>query len=250
MLFDLGASVLPPIAEPEPPPVPEPLPVLEPEPSPEPEPTPEPRPDPRPEPAARRLSRVPWVVAAAVLVVGAIAGFLLMNAGGEGSERRGGGEGPATSAAGTLTLEDAALDGTYAMEMTLIRYENGPQMQFLWGADQTQREIGRVWPAEDWLFSSTCFPDSCDSEVTVQGRGKKTWLLTKDGRSYADVTEGLDCDGTVVTRALNITVSDADTIDDVYRATNVEGRLTIQVQCPGYSAPERATFSLSGTLNA
>ena len=34
--------------------------------------------------------------------------------------------------------------------------------------------------------------EACDTEVTVQGRGKKAWALTKDGRAYADVAEGLD----------------------------------------------------------
>lgn len=272
VLFDLDTAALPSIPPPASEPVPEPEAELgsEPEPVPEPDLAREPKRDPEPArptapapaipvaptrppgperpPPSRRRSRAPWLVAAAVLVVAAIVGFLMMNGGGDGSGQRADGGGPGTPTAGTVALEDAALDGTYAMEMTLTRYENGPQMQFLWGADQTQREIGRVWPAEDWLFSSTCFPDACDAEVTVEGRGKKTWLLTKDGRSYSGSDEGLDCDGTVVTRALSFTISDADTVDDVYRATNIEGRLTIQVQCPGYSMPERAIFSLSGTL--
>ena len=53
-----------------------------------------------------------------------------------------------------------------------------------------------------------------------------------------------------MTRALTLTVSGADTVGEVYTATNVEGRLIIQMRCPGYSEAERATFSLSGTLNA
>ncbi len=135
------------------------------------------------------------------------------------------------------------------MVMTLIDDRNGPQIQSLWGADPTEREIGTVWPAEDWLFSSTCFPDACDAEVTVEGRGQKTWLLTRDGRSYSGVDEGLDCDGTVLTRSLHFTVSAAEAVADVHTATRIEGRLTIRVMCPGFTEPERATFSLSGTLN-
>ncbi|MGH2628956.1 MAG: CHAT domain-containing protein [Actinomycetota bacterium] len=262
-----------PLPEPEPPIVPEPWPPIEPEPVPQPEPpiVPEPIPEPvrsgaappmtpvhdgaarAPAGSARRRTRLPLIAAVVAILIAVAAAVAFSAARGGDPDADGGrasGGGAGASSAETLTLEDAALDGSYAMEMTLIDYRNGPQSQSLWGADPTEREIGRVWPAEDWLFSSTCYPEACDTEVTVEGRGKKAWVLTKEGRAYADVAEGFDCDGTVVTRALNLTVSGADTVGDVYTATNVEGRLIIQMLCPGNSEPERATFSLSGTLNA
>ncbi|MET0801082.1 MAG: CHAT domain-containing protein [Actinomycetota bacterium] len=246
------------VPEPEPPIVPEPEPPIVPEPVPpivpEPEPPIVPEPVPEPEPPIvhdRRRSRLP-LIAAVVAILIAVAAAVAFSARGRAPDTGGGraGSGEGSPSAATVTLQDAVLDGSYAMEMTLIDYRNGPQSQSLWGADPTEREIGTVWPAEDWLFSSTCYPEACDTEVTVQGRGKKAWALTKDGRAYADVAEGLDCDGTVVTRALTLTVSGADTVGEVYTATNVEGRLIIQMRCPGYSEAERATFSLSGTLNA
>ena len=203
--------------------------------------------------APPRPSRVLWFAAAALVI--AAGGFLAFAAARsedpEASVVAGSPSGAATSQPPqTLSLADAALDGRYAMEMILIDYRNGPQSPSLWGAAPDEREIGTVWPAEDWLFSSTCFPEACDTEVTVEGRGMRTWDLRKDGRTYAGKDEGLDCQGTTVTRVLSFTVSGADTVDGVHTATSVEGRLTISVQCPGFSEPQRATFSLSGLLRS
>jgi hypothetical protein len=207
----------------------------------------------RPEPgreAERRRSRVPWLAAAALAI--AAGGFLAFSTLRSDTPERSAAPIPSTTVGTSpppaLSLADAALDGRFAMEMTLIDYRNGPQSQSLWGAAPDEREIGTVWPAEDWLFSSTCFPQACDTEVTVEGRGMRTWTLRRNGRSYAGRDEGLDCHGATVTRILNFTVSTADTVDDVYIATGVEGRLTISVQCPGFTEPQRATFSLSGVL--
>lgn len=201
----------------------------------------------------RRRSRMPWLAAAALVI--AVGGFLAFTSSRSGSPERSIGatspsRAPATQSPGTLSLADATLDGRFAMEMTLIDYRNGPQSPSLWGAAPDEREIGTVWPAEDWLFSSTCFPEACDTEVTVEGRGMRTWDLRKDGRAYTGKDEGLDCNDTTVTRLLSFTVSGADTVDGVYTATSVEGRLSIDVQCPGFDAPQRATFSLSGMLSS
>jgi hypothetical protein len=257
VLFQLDASALPPVL----PPALESEPELEPEPEPGPEPEPERSiaPPPvtppvgtgQPRDAEPGRSRATWVVAAAVVIAGLVGGFFALNASRDGaSEQGGGGERSPSPTDATRTLEDAALHGRYEMVMTLIGYENGGQTKFLWGAAADEREIGRVWPAEDWLFSSTCFPDACDAEVTVEGRGQRTWLLKKDGRSYTGVDEGFDCDGTVITRTLRFTVSEAELVADVYTASSVEGLLEIQVTCPGFDAPQRAKFSLSGTLSA
>ncbi len=261
VLFRLDTGALPtlPAGEPQPDPAPEPAraePVREPTRDPE-------RESPWMAPArgdenagsngSSRRSRAPWLVAAALAI--AAGGFLAFDAARSDAPEKsvvaGSSVGAATSQPPrSLSLADAALDGRYSMEMTLIDYRNGPQSPSLWGAAPDEREIGTVWPAEDWLFSSTCFPEACDAEVTVEGRGMRTWDLRKDGRTYAGKDEGLDCQGTTVTRVLGFTVSGADTVAGVHTATSVEGRLTISVQCPGFSAPQRATFSLSGVLTS
>jgi hypothetical protein len=275
--LDTGALLPPavetePVGEPEP--EGEPIPIGEPEPVHGPEPVREPEPvrapgraperEPAVMPPARgdegsgrsgppRRSRVPWLAAAALAIAagGSLAFVAARSEAPKGSVVAGSPSGVASSQPPqTLSLADAALDGRYAMEMTLIDYRNGPQSPSLWGAAPDEREIGTVWPAEDWLFSSTCFPEACDTEVTVEGRGMRTWDLRKEGRTYTGNDEGLDCQGTTVTRALSFTVSGADTVDGVHTATSVEGRLTISVQCPGFSEPQRATFSLSGLLRS
>ena len=248
--LDPGApsTMAPPPAEPEPPVDPEP--PAEPEPPVDPEPVRVAEPERVPR-APRRRSRVPWLAAAALAIVAG--GFLAFSSlRSDAPERSVGATSPSDTRTSqppeTLSLGDAALDGRFAMEMTLIDYRNGPQSPSLWGAATDEREIGTVWPAEDWLFASTCFPEACDTEVTVEGRGLRTWTLGKDGRSYSGKDEGLDCQDSTVTRVLRFTVSGADTVEGVYTATSVEGRLTISVQCPGFDAPQRATFSLSGVL--
>jgi CHAT domain-containing protein len=192
-------------------------------------------------PGDRRRAR--WIVAAVLALP--LLGLGIWAA----LQALGGDEGVAPQ--GGLGLENAAVHGSYAMTMKLVTYRNGPQLLDLWGADADQRQLGRIWPQENWLFSSLCYPTACDTEVTVEGRGLKTWRLTKDGREYSGVDEGAGCKGATVTRAVHFTVSSADTVGEVYTATSVEGRLSIDVTCTAFNftTPEHAEFSLSGTLN-
>jgi hypothetical protein len=189
-----------------------------------------------------RGRRVRWFVAAALALS-------LLGVGTWAALRTLGADDATAPPGGGQSLESAALDGSYAMTMTLVSYRNGPQLLDLWGADANERQIGRTWPQENWIFSSSCYPQSCDAEVTVEGRGLKTWNLTKDGREYTGLDIGAGCKQAPVTRAVHFTVSDADMVNDVYTATSVEGRLTIDVTCEGFDAAEHAEFSLSGTLN-
>src|SRR5439155_13963018 len=139
--------------------------------------------------------------------------------------------GPATPSGAAQGLGNAALDGSYAMVMRLVEYRNGPQLKDLWGADEAHRQIGRVWPSENWLFTSRCYPQACETDLTVEGRGKRAWDLAKDGREYSGTTPGAGCKGAVVSRSVHLTVSQADVVNAVLTATHVEGRLTIEVTC-------------------
>jgi CHAT domain-containing protein len=200
---------------------------------------------PRPPVPRRSHARLIAGLAGLVIVAGGIA---LWSAG----LLTGDGTAPDTPAAGTVQgLENAALDGSYAMVMRLVEYRNGPQLRDLWGADEDHRWIGREWPGENWFFMSRCYPQACETDLTVEGRGKRAWDLTKDGREYSGSTPGAGCKGAVVTRAVHLTVSQADVVDEVLTATHVEGRLTIEVTCDafGFTQPEHAEFSLSGSLN-
>jgi hypothetical protein len=180
---------------------------------------------------------------ASLVVVGGVAAWSAGMFAGSGTAA------DAPSGSAVQGLESAALDGSYAMVMTLVKYPNPPELRELWGAGEDQRWVGREWPHENWLFTSRCFPQACETDLTVEGRGKRAWALEKDGREYAGTTPGAGCKGAVVTRSVHLTVSQADVVNEVFTATHVEGRLTIDVTCPGFTQPEHAEFSLSGSLN-
>ena len=205
------------------------------------------------EPAARQpahRSRGPWYAAAALLVL-ALGGFAAWSAGlFDGAPVANPPSSPPSSSPSVegQTLGDAALHGSYAMVMTLDKHVGELQLNELWGEPNSEDQGGMTWPAENWLFSSTCFPKACDVELTVEGRVKRAWRLTKDGREYSDSDPGVGCK-MPLTRYVTFIVSGADIVDDVFTATSIQGRLTIEVTCPGFSRPERAEFELVGSLN-
>lgn len=141
---------------------------------------------------------------------------------------------PTPSATPERTLDDAVVDGRWAVVLEISGLEHAELIEGgLWGI--LQPEIGDR-RQETWIMNSACGDVACDVTWESVETPNRFRNLERDGSNYSGLDEGLARCGegnAPVTRRLELRVVDALSVDDVWSAQDVQGELVVTWTCNG-----------------